>query len=160
MPPCRSGRENLRARPLHGLRGFDGGYAQLAVADERFCLALPDGYSDLEVAPLLCAGLIGYRALQRAAADRLGLYGFGAAAHIVCQVANGQGRRVFAFTRADDEAAQALALALGAEWAGHALGPALEELDAALIFAPAGEFVPAALRAVARGARWFAPVST
>ena len=104
---CRSGRENLCERARFTGYGFDGGYAQLAVADERFCLALPDGYSDLEVAPLLCAGLIGYRALQRAgAADRLGLYGFGRRRHIVCQVANGQGRRVFAFTRADDEAAQ------------------------------------------------------
>jgi propanol-preferring alcohol dehydrogenase len=150
---CRSGRENLCDRARFTGYDRDGGYAELAVADERFCLPLPEGYPDLQAAPLLCAGLIGYRALGLAGdAERLGIYGFGAAAHIVCQVARHEGRRVFAFTRAGDRAAQAFALELGAEWAGDALGPAPEELDGALIFAPAGELVPAALRAVAKGA--------
>jgi alcohol dehydrogenase, propanol-preferring len=149
---CRSGRENLCDRARFTGYDRDGGFAQLAAADERFCFALPDGYPDLQAAPLLCAGLIGYRTLRFAGdAERIGLYGFGAAAHIVCQVARHQGRRVFAFTRADDRDAQAFALELGAEWAGDALGPAPEELDAALIFAPAGELVPPALRAVAKG---------
>ncbi|MGH2799007.1 MAG: zinc-dependent alcohol dehydrogenase family protein [Thermoleophilaceae bacterium] len=149
---CRSGRENLCDRARFTGYDRDGGFAQLTVADERFCFALPHGYPDLQAAPLLCAGLIGYRTLRLAGdAERIGLYGFGASAHIVCQVARHQGRRVFAFTRANDGAAQAFALELGAEWAGDALGPAPEELDAALIFAPAGELVPAALRAVAKG---------
>jgi propanol-preferring alcohol dehydrogenase len=149
---CRSGRENLCDRAAFTGYDRDGGYAELAVADERFCFALPDGYPDLQAAPLLCAGLIGYRTLAMAGdAERLGIYGFGAAAHIICQVAVHQGRRVFAFTRADDSATQAFALELGAEWAGDALGPAPEELDAALIFAPAGELVPAALKALAKG---------
>jgi propanol-preferring alcohol dehydrogenase len=149
---CRSGRENLCDRARFTGYDRDGGYAQLAVADERFCFPLPEGYPDLQAAPLLCAGLIGYRTLRLAGdAERVGIYGFGAAAHIICQVARHQGRRVFAFTRATDTAAQAFALELGAEWAGDALGPAPEELDAALIFAPAGELVPAALRAVAKG---------
>ncbi len=149
---CRSGRENLCDRALFTGYDLDGGYAEHAVADERFCFPLPDGYEDLQVAPLLCAGLIGYRTLRFAGdAERIGIYGFGAAAHIICQVAVHQGRRVFAFTRADDDAAQAFALELGAEWAGDALGPPPEELDAALVFAPAGELVPAALRAVAKG---------
>ena len=149
---CRSGRENLCDRAIFTGYTRDGGYAELAVADERFCFPIPDDYPDLQAAPLLCAGLIGYRALRLAGdAERLGLYGFGAAAHIICQVARHQGRRVFAFTRADDAEAQAFARSLGAEWAGDALGPAPEELDAALIFAPAGELVPAALRAVAKG---------
>lgn len=149
---CRSDRENLCDRARFTGYDRDGGYAELAVADERFCLALPEGYPDLQVAPLLCAGLIGYRALGLAGdGERLGLYGFGAAAHIICQVARHEGRRVFAFTRAQDSASQAFALELGAEWAGDALGPPPEELDAALIFAPAGELVPAALRAVAKG---------
>jgi alcohol dehydrogenase, propanol-preferring len=149
---CRAGRENLCDRARFTGYDKDGGFAQLAAADERFCFALPDGYPDLQAAPLLCAGLIGYRTLRLAGdAERVGLYGFGAAAHIVCQVARHQGRRVFAFTRADDHEARAFALELGAEWAGDALGPAPEELDAALIFAPAGELVPAALRAVAKG---------
>jgi alcohol dehydrogenase, propanol-preferring len=122
------------------------------VADERFCFPIPPGYPDLQAAPLLCAGLIGFRTLKLAGdAERLGIYGFGGAAHIICQVAVHQGRRVFAFTRAGDEATQRFALGLGAEWAGDALGPPPEELDAALIFAPAGELVPAALRAVAKG---------
>jgi alcohol dehydrogenase, propanol-preferring len=149
---CRSGRENLCDRARFTGYDRDGGFAQLTVADERFCFPLPDGYPDLQAAPLLCAGLIGYRTLRMAGdAERLGIYGFGAAAHIVCQVARHEGRRVFAFTRADDSAAQDFARGLGAEWAGDALGPAPEELDAALIFAPAGELVPAALRAVAKG---------
>ena len=113
---------------------------------------IPEGYPDLQAAPLLCAGLIGHRTLRMAGdAERIGLYGFGAAAHIVCQVAVHEGRRVFAFTREGDEDARAFALELGAEWAGDSSGPAPEELDAALIFAPAGELVPAALRAVAKG---------
>lgn len=149
---CRSGRENLCERARFTGYDRDGGFAEAAVADERFCFPLPDGYPDLQAAPLLCAGLIGYRTLRLAGdAERIGLYGFGAAAHIVCQVARHQGRRVFAFTRADDREAQAFALELGAEWAGDSLGPAPEPLEAALIFAPAGELVPAALRAVARG---------
>jgi alcohol dehydrogenase, propanol-preferring len=149
---CRSGRENLCDRARFTGYDRDGGFAGLAVADERFCFVLPDGYPDLQAAPLLCAGLIGYRTLRMAGdAERVGIYGFGAAAHIVTQVARHQGRRVFAFTRAGDAESQAFALELGAEWAGDALGPAPEELDAALIFAPAGELVPAALRAVAKG---------
>jgi propanol-preferring alcohol dehydrogenase len=149
---CRSGRENLCDHARFTGYDRDGGYAELAVADERFCFPLPEDYPDLQAAPLLCAGLIGYRALRLAGdGERLGIYGFGAAAHIVCQVALYEGRRVFAFTRATDTASQAFALELGAEWAGDALGPAPEELDAALIFAPAGELVPAALRATAKG---------
>jgi len=149
---CLSGRENLCDHARFTGYDRDGGYAELTVADERFCFPLPDGYPDLQAAPLLCAGLIGYRALRLAGdGERLGIYGFGAAAHIVCQVARHEGRRVFAFTRADDTDSQAFALELGAEWAGDALGPPPEELDAALIFAPAGELVPAALRATAKG---------
>jgi alcohol dehydrogenase, propanol-preferring len=149
---CRSGRENLCDRARFTGYDRDGGFAGFAVADARFCFALPAGYPDLQAAPLLCAGLIGYRTLRLAGdAERVGIYGFGAAAHIVCQVARHQGRRVFAFTRAGDDEAQAFALELGAEWAGDALGPPPEELDAALIFAPAGELVPAALKAVAKG---------
>ena len=149
---CRSGRENLCDRARFTGYQRDGGYAQLAVADERFCFPIPAGYPDLQAAPLLCAGLIGFRTLKLAGdAERLGIYGFGGAAHIICQVAVHQGRRVFAFTRAGDEETQRFALGLGAEWAGDALGPPPEELDAALIFAPAGELVPAALRAVAKG---------
>jgi propanol-preferring alcohol dehydrogenase len=150
---CRSGRENLCRRARFTGRDVDGGYAEYAVADERYCLRLPGGMADLEVAPLLCGGLIGHRALRLAGdRERLGLYGFGAAAHIVCQVAVHEGRRVFAFTRAEDEAAQALARSLGAHWAGDALAPGPEPLDAAIIFAPAGALVPAALRASAPGA--------
>ena len=149
---CRSGRENLCDRALFTGYNLDGGYAEHLVADERFCFPLPDDYEDLQAAPLLCAGLIGYRTLRLAGdAERIGIYGFGSAAHIICQVAVHQGRRVFAFTRAGDEDTQAFALELGAEWAGDALGPPPEELDAALIFAPAGELVPAALRALAKG---------
>jgi propanol-preferring alcohol dehydrogenase len=150
---CRSGRENLCEHARFTGYHVDGGYAELTVADERYCTAIPDGYEDVHAAPLLCAGLIGYRALRLAGdGERLGLYGFGSSAHIVCQVAVHQGRRVFAFTRASDEETQARALRLGAEWAGDALAPAPEELDTAIIFAPAGELVPAALRASARGA--------
>jgi propanol-preferring alcohol dehydrogenase len=149
---CRGGRENLCRRARFTGRDVDGGYGEYAVADERYCFPLPDGMSDLEVAPLLCGGLIGHRALRLAGdGARLGLYGFGAAAHIVCQVAVHEGRRVFAFTRADDAGAQRLARSLGAEWAGDALAPGPEPLDAAIIFAPVGELVPAALRAVAPG---------
>jgi propanol-preferring alcohol dehydrogenase len=149
---CLSGRENLcRAAQFTGYQ-IDGGFAEYTVADERFCFLIPEGYPDRQAAPLLCAGLIGYRALRMTGdAERLGLYGFGSAAHIVLQIARHQGRRAFAFTRAGDEAAQRFALQLGAEWAGDALAPAPEELDAAIIFAPAGELVPAALRAVAAG---------
>ncbi len=141
----------MRAR-FTGL-DIDGGFAEWTVADERFCFPLPEGYGDLDVAPLLCAGLIGHRALRMTGeAQRLGLYGFGAAAHIVAQTARGtQGRQVFAFTRADDAAAQRFALELGCAWAGDALAPGPEPLDAAIIFAPAGELVPAALRALDRG---------
>ena len=150
---CTSGRENLCDRARFTGYHRDGGYAELVVADERYCAPIPPGYSDVDAAPLLCAGLIGYRALKLAGdGERLGLYGFGSSAHIVCQVARHQGRRVFAFTRAEDTEAQALALELGAEWAGDSLGPAPEELDAAIIFAPVGELVPAALRATAKGA--------
>ncbi len=150
---CTSGRENLCDRARFTGYHRDGGYAELVVADERYCTPLPAGYSDMEAAPLLCAGLIGYRALKLAGdGERLGLYGFGSSAHIVCQVARHQGRRVFAFTRAEDTEAQALALELGAEWAGDSLGQPPEELDAAIIFAPVGELVPAALRATAKGA--------
>ena len=149
---CVSGRENLCVRARFTGRDIDGGYAEWAVADERFCFDLPDGADALQLAPLLCGGLIGHRALRLAGdGERLGLYGFGAAAHIICQVAVAQGRRVFAFTRAEDAAAQGLARSLGAEWAGDAMAPGPEPLDAALIFAPVGALVPAALRAVAPG---------
>ncbi|MDQ3890943.1 MAG: zinc-dependent alcohol dehydrogenase family protein [Actinomycetota bacterium] len=149
---CRSERENLCERARFTGYDVDGGFAELAVADERSCYPIPDGYPDVDAAPLLCAGLIGYRALRLAGdGERLGLYGFGASAHILAQVARHEGRRVFAFTRADDEAAQRLARDLGAEWAGAALSPPPEELDAAIIFAPAGELVPAALAATAKG---------
>ncbi|HLM08276.1 MAG TPA: zinc-dependent alcohol dehydrogenase family protein [Thermoleophilaceae bacterium] len=149
---CRSGRENLCDSARFTGYDIDGGYAERTVADERFCFPLPDGYEDLQAAPLLCAGLIGHRTLRLAGdAKRLGIYGFGAAAHLVCQVAVHEGRHVFAFTRAGDDAAQAFARELGAEWAGDALGQPPEELDGALIFAPAGELVPAALKAVAKG---------
>jgi propanol-preferring alcohol dehydrogenase len=149
---CRSGRENLCEHARFTGLDRDGGYATRAVADARFAFPLPDGFGDLEAAPLLCAGLIGHRALRMTGdAERLGLYGFGSSAHIICQVARFQGRRVFAFTRADDTASQAFALELGCEWAGDAMGPPPEELDAAIIFAPAGALAPAALRAVGRG---------
>jgi len=149
---CTSGRENLCDEARFTGYDLDGGYAEYAVADERFCFPIPEGYPDEQAAPLLCAGLIGHRSLRAAGdAERLGLYGFGASAHIVAQVARHEGRRVFAFTRAGDEDAQAFARSLGAEWAGAVGDPAPEELDAAIIFAPAGELVPAALRATAKG---------
>jgi alcohol dehydrogenase, propanol-preferring len=149
---CRSGRENLC--PFARFTGYtlQGGYADYAGADERFSVAIPDQFGDAEATPLLCAGLIGYRAL-RAAGDpaRVGLYGFGASAHIVAQVARHEGRRVFAFTRPGDETGQAFARGLGAEWAGSSEDAPPEALDAAIIFAPVGALVPAALRAVDRG---------
>jgi alcohol dehydrogenase, propanol-preferring len=149
---CRSGRENLCDNALFTGYQLDGGYAEYAVAREDFCFPIPEGYPDLQAAPLLCAGLIGWRSLRMAGdAQRLGLYGFGASAHIVCQVARHQGRRVFAFVRGDDEAAASLARELGAEWVGDSMSPAPEELDAAIIFAPVGALVPAALRATAKG---------
>jgi alcohol dehydrogenase, propanol-preferring len=149
---CRSGRENLCERALFTGYRLDGGYAEYAVADERFCLDVPEGYADVEAAPLLCAGLIGYRALRLAGdAERLGLYGFGSSAHLVAQVARWEGRRLFAFTRAGDEETQAFARELGADWAASSDEAPPEELDAAILFAPAGELVPAALRMLARG---------
>ena len=149
---CLSGRENLCDEARFTGYDLDGGYAEYAVADERFCFPLPDGYPDAQAAPLLCAGLIGYRSLRLAGdAERLGLYGFGASAHIVAQVARSQGRRLFGFVRAGDEAARAFALELGCEWAGASGELPPEELDAAILFAPAGELVPQALRAVAKG---------
>ena len=149
---CRSERENLCDTARFTGYTIDGGFAEAAVADERYCFPIPDGYPDLQAAPLLCAGLIGYRALRLTGdAERVGLYGFGAAAHIVCQVARAEGRRVFAFTRAGDEARRAFALSLGAEWAGGSGEQPPEPLDAAIIFAPAGELVPTALAAVGKG---------
>ncbi len=149
---CRSGRENLCERARFTGYDLDGGYAEYALADERYAFALPGAPAAPEVAPLLCAGLIGYRSLVAAGdGERLGLYGFGAAAHIVAQVARAQGRRVFAFTRSGDAAAQRFALDLGAEWAGASDARPPEELDAAIVFAPVGALVPAALRAVAPG---------
>jgi alcohol dehydrogenase, propanol-preferring len=148
---CRSGRENLCDRARFTGYQIDGGYAEYAVADARYCFPLPTSYGDVDAAPLLCAGLIGYRALRAAGeAERLGIYGFGAAAHIVAQVARHEGRRMFAFTRPGDAEGQAFALELGAEWAGPSTDPAPEPLDAAIIFAPIGALVPAALRAVAK----------
>jgi propanol-preferring alcohol dehydrogenase len=149
---CRSGRENLCGQAHFTGYQIDGGYAELALADQRYCFALPDAYDDTAAAPLLCAGLIGYRALRMAGdAKRLGIYGFGAAAHIVAQIAKWQGRSVFAFTRPGDRDAQDFARELGAGWAGPSDQPAPEPLDAALIFAPVGALVPAALRATAKG---------
>jgi len=149
---CRAGRENLCERGRFTGYTRDGGYATRTVADERYCFAIPASYDDAHAAPLLCAGLIGYRALRAAGDARaLGIYGFGAAAHIVAQVARFEGRRLFAFTRSGDEAAQSFARSLGAEWAGPSDGPAPEPLDAAILFAPVGALVPRALRAVRPG---------
>ena len=149
---CRTGRENLCDDARFTGYQLNGGYAEYAAADERFCFPIPDGFPDLQAAPLLCAGLIGYRALRMTGeSERLGLYGFGASAHLVTQVARYQGRRIFALTRPGDEDAQSFALELGAEWAGGTDTGPPEELDAAIIFAPAGELVPQALGAVARG---------
>jgi alcohol dehydrogenase, propanol-preferring len=149
---CLSGRENLCENARFTGYQIDGGYAGYAIADGRFCFRIPEDFPDLQAAPLLCAGLIGHRSLRFAGdAERLGLYGFGASAHIVAQVAAHEGRRVFAFTRPKDEEAQEFARGLGAEWAGSSDEAPPEELDAAIIFAPVGALVPAALRAVARG---------
>jgi alcohol dehydrogenase, propanol-preferring len=149
---CRSGRENLCDRARFTGYHLDGGYAELTVADERYCLSIPDRYSDVEAAPLLCAGLIGYRSLRLAGdSERIGLYGFGSSAHIVAQVARHEGRRVFAFTRPGDANGQAFARQLGAEWAGGSDERPPEELDAAIVFAPVGELVPAALAVLAKG---------
>jgi alcohol dehydrogenase, propanol-preferring len=149
---CRSGRENLCDRARFTGYDIDGGYAEYTVADERFCFPIPAGYPDLQAAPLLCGGLIGYRALRMTGdARRLGLYGFGSAAHMIIQVARRQARRVFAFTSPGDTATQQFARGLGAEWAGGSLDAPPEPLDAAIIFAPVGALVPAALRALAKG---------
>ncbi|MGZ4383942.1 MAG: zinc-dependent alcohol dehydrogenase family protein [Gaiellaceae bacterium] len=149
---CTSGRENLCDSARFTGYDIDGGYAELAVADHRFCFPIPAGYPDLQAAPLLCAGLIGYRAFRMTGeGQRLGLYGFGAAAHIVAQVARHRGRRVFAFTKPGDEEGQAFASELGAVWAGGSDERPPEELDAAIIFAPAGELVPQALEVTAKG---------
>ncbi len=149
---CRSGRENLCVRARFTGYQIDGGYSEFTVADQRFCFAIPADYSDIDAAPLLCAGLIGYRSLHMAGdARRLGLYGFGAAAHIIAQVARWQNRDVYAFTSPGDTEAQAFARELGAIWAGGSDQAPPEMLDAAIIFAPVGPLVPAALRAVERG---------
>ncbi|MGN6254674.1 MAG: zinc-dependent alcohol dehydrogenase family protein [Solirubrobacterales bacterium] len=151
---CRSGRENLCDNARFTGYDLDGGYAEAAVADERFCFPIPEGYPDLQAAPLLCAGLIGYRALRLVGeAERIGFYGFGAAAHILCQVAVHQGRRVFAFTRDGDAETQAFARELGAEWAGGSEEAPPEQLDGAIVFAPVGALMTAALRVSAKGAR-------
>lgn len=151
---CRTAHENLCDDPQFTGYDRDGGYAEYAVADERFCFALPAGYDDLHAAPLLCAGLIGYRTWRLAGgtdAQRVGLWGFGAAAHIVCQLAVAQGQEVFAFTRPGDVEAQAFARSLGAAWAGGSDASPLDLLDASLIFAPAGPLVPAALALTRKG---------
>jgi propanol-preferring alcohol dehydrogenase len=149
---CLAGRENLCPNARFTGYQIDGGYAERTVADERYCFPLPPGYGDAEAAPLLCAGLIGHRALVAAGdAARLGLYGFGAAAHLVAQVARHEGRRVFAFTREGDGEGQRFARELGAEWVGPSTSPPPEPLDAAILFAPVGALVPAALRAVGPG---------
>jgi len=149
---CRDGRENLCERARFTGFHLDGGYAEYALADERYCLPIPERYGDAEAAPLLCAGLIGYRSLSIAGdAARLGIYGFGAAAHIVAQVAKHQGRTVYAFTRAGDTEAQAFALRCGADWAGDSSSAPPEPLDAAIIFAPVGALVPEALARLRKG---------
>lgn len=151
---CLGGRENLCDRARFTGYDIDGGYAELAVADERFCFPVPDGYPDEQAAPLLCAGLIGYRALRLLGeAERIGFYGFGASAHILCQVAVHQGRRVFVFTRPGDEQGQEFARGLGAEWAGPSGEAPPEELDGAIVFAPVGSLMTEALRVSAKGAR-------
>ena len=151
-PDCAAGRENLCADARFTGYHLDGGFAEYAVADQRYCFPIPEGFSDLQAAPLFCAGMIGYRSLSLAGAPhRLGIYGFGAAAHIVIQVARWQGREVFAFTRPHDAAGQSFARKLGAIWAGDAGADPPEILDAAIIFAPAGELVPAALSCVRQG---------
>ena len=149
---CLTGRENLCDDARFTGYQIDGGYAEYTVTDSRFCFPIPEGYPDLQAAPLLCAGLIGYRSFRMTGdAERLGIYGFGGAAHIITQVARHQGRRIFAFTSPGDEEAQGFALELGAVWAGDSTEPPPEELDAAIVFAPVGALVPAALRALAKG---------
>lgn len=149
---CQSGRENLCANARFTGYQIDGGYAEYAVADQRFCFTIPDSYSDAEAAPLLCAGLIGYRSLRMAGdARRLGLYGFGAAAHIIAQVARWEGREIYAFTSPGDSEAQDFARGFGAVWAGGSDQPSPRPLDAAIIFAPVGPLIPAALRSTERG---------
>jgi propanol-preferring alcohol dehydrogenase len=149
---CTTERENLCETARFTGYDLDGGYAECAVADERFCFPIPDGYSDAQAAPLLCAGLIGYRSLRLAGdGERLGLYGFGSSAHIIIQVARHQGRRVFVFTRPGDDDGQRFARELGADWAGGSEETPPVELDAAIIFAPVGALVPVALRATAKG---------
>ena len=149
---CRNGQENLCPNARFTGYQIDGGYAEYTVADARYCFPIPDGYSDAEAAPLLCAGLIGYRCLKKAGpAGKLGIYGFGAAAHILAQVAIHEGRQVFAFTRPGDTAAQAFARRLGVAWAGSSADLPPEELDASIIFAPVGALVPAALRSIRPG---------
>jgi len=151
---CRSGQENLCDRARFTGYQIDGGYADYALADERFCFPVPERYRDAEAAPLLCAGLIGHRSLKAAGeVERLGLYGFGAAAHLVAQVAVHRGTQVFAFTREGDQEGQQFALELGAAWAGASTEHPPERLDAAIIFAPVGSLVPTALRAVRKGGR-------
>lgn len=151
---CQTGRENLCELARFTGYTLDGGFAEFAVADERYCFPLPEATAEVEVAPLLCAGMIGYRALRIAGdGERLGLYGFGSSAHILCQLAVAQGRRVFAFTRPGDLKAQDFARSLGAEWAGVSGEHPPEELDAAIVFAPEGALMVDALRASARGAR-------
>ena len=149
---CRTGNENLCDHALFTGFDIDGGFAELAVADARYCFPIPEGFPDLQAAPLLCAGMIGYRAYRMSGkGERLGLYGFGAAAHIITQVAIGQGKQVFAFTRPEDTASQEFAIQLGATWAGSAQDKPPAKLDNAIIFAPVGELVPQALRAVRKG---------
>ena len=149
---CRIGSENLCVDARFTGYTLDGGYAEFTVADERYCVPIPESYSDAGAAPLLCAGLIGYRSLVRAGdAKRLGIYGFGAAAHIVTQVARHQGRSVYAFTRSGDTEAQSFAKEMGAVWTGASDERPPDELDAAIIFAPVGSLIPAALAAVRKG---------
>jgi propanol-preferring alcohol dehydrogenase len=149
---CRSNRENLCDRALFTGYTVDGGYAEFVVADARFCFHLPDRYNDVDVAPLLCAGMLGYRSYRKTGdARRLGIYGFGAAAHLIAQVAVYEGREIFAFTRPGDNEGQEFARSLGAKWAGGSDKMPPEKLDAAIIFAPVGALVPAALRAIAKG---------
>ncbi len=149
---CTSGRENLCGSARYTGYQIDGGFAEMTAADEHFCFPIPEGYPDLQAAPLFCAGLIGYRSYRMTGdAETLGFYGFGAAAHIIIQVARFQNKKVYAFTRPGDESSQEFAMSLGAEWAGGSDESPPVELDAAIIFAPVGELVPAALRAVGRG---------
>jgi len=149
---CRSNRENLCDRARFTGYTIDGGYAEFVVADARFCFHLPEQYNDVDVAPLLCAGMLGYRSYRKTGdARRLGIYGFGNAAHLIAQIAIYQGREIFAFTRPGDEVGQESARKLGATWAGGSGEMPPEKLDAAIIFAPVGELVPMALRALAKG---------